>query len=279
MTDRKAFHLHLVSDATGETIHSIARACLVQFEGVEPIEHFWNLVRSDRQLEMVLEEIESNRGLVLYTLINDRLRQRLLEVCHSLNVPTVSALDPVLMGLGHFLGLERHARPGFQHALDDAYFSRVEAIEYALSQDDGQGHVNLDKADVVLVGVSRTTKTPTSLYLANRGVKAANVPFVPNCPLPPELETVDRPLIVGLTQDPDRLIEIRRNRLKMLGERDDIARYFDREIVRDEVREARRYYMRNGWPVIDVTRRAIEETAAEILTLLARRRHQLSTAS
>ena len=274
MIDTKSFHLHLVSDATGETIHSIARACLAQFEGIIAIEHFWNLVRTDRQLDLVLDEVEANPGIVVYTLVNDRLRQRLEETCMRLDVPAIAALDPVMMALGQHLDMERHGRPGFQHALNAAYFSRVEAIEFALSQDDGQGTSRLNEADVILVGVSRTSKTPTSLYLANRGIKAANVPYVPSCPLPVELMQSDRPLIVGLTQDPDRLIEIRRNRMRMLSEQHHVSDYFDTESVRNEVREARRFYMRHGWPVIDVTRRAIEETAAEILSLLARRRQQ-----
>lgn len=273
MTDDKSFHLHLVSDATGETIHSVARACLAQFEGIEPVEHFWNLVRTDMQLDLVLEEIEANHGIVVYTLVDDGLRQRLQDTCAAIGVPCISVLDPVIAAFGQFLGMRSQSRPGRQHALNAAYFGRMEAVEFALSHDDGQATSNLHRADVILVGVSRTSKTPTSLYLANRGIKAANVPYVPKCPLPPELEQLTRPLIVGLTKDPDRLIEIRRNRMLMLNN-SEASDYFDPEAVREEVREARRYFLRNGWPVIDVTRRAIEETAAEIISLMVRRRQQ-----
>ncbi len=269
----KTFHLHLVSDATGETIHSVARACLSQFEGVDPIEHFWNLVRTDTQLDLVLEEIEASRGIVIFTLVDERLRQRLQDVCASLQVRCISVLDPVMAAFGDFLGMSSQRRPGRQHALNAAYFSRMEAMDFALGHDDGQATMNLHKADVILVGVSRTSKTPTSLYLANRGVKVANVPYVPGCPLPPELHQITKPLIVGLTKDPDRLIEIRRNRMRMLNQTE-ASDYFDPEAVREEVREARRFFLLNGWPVIDVTRRAIEETAAEIFSLLARRRQQ-----
>lgn len=267
----KTFHLHLVSDSTGETIQSVARACVAQFEGVEPIEHFWNLVRTDRQLDLVLEDIERNRGVVVYTLVDERMRQRLNDLCMRLNVPCISVLDPIIMAFARHLNMQSQSRPGRQHMLNAAYFSRMDAMDFALGHDDGQSTGELHKADVILVGVSRTSKTPTCLYLANRGLKAANVPFVPGVPLPPELEQLTDPLIIGLTKDPDRLVQIRRNRMRMLNQ-GGTTDYVDPEVVRAEVMEARRYFNRKRWPVIDVTRRAIEETAAEIFSLMARRR-------
>jgi len=249
----KEFHLHLVSDATGETINSVARACVIQFDQVRPVEHFWNLVRTERQLELVQEAIRTNPGLVMFTLVDEKLRRRLQDFCRELQVPCIP-----------------QRQPGRQHALDAEYFGRMDAMEFALSHDDGQSSWDLHEADVVLLGVSRTSKTPTCIYLANRGIKAANIPIVPGCPLPPELAKLTRPLIVGLTKDPDRLIQIRRNRLKLLNQ-GETSTYVDPEVVRQEVTEARRMFSRNGWPVIDVTRRSIEETAAEILMLLARR--------
>jgi hypothetical protein len=160
--------------------------------------------------------------------------------------------------------------PGKQHLLDNEYFARIDAMSFALTHDDGQSPWGLDEADVVLVGVSRTSKTPTCLYLANRGIKAANVPYVPGVPLPPELIIAKHPLIVGLTNDPERLIQIRRNRLSMLHH-DGSTDYTDLDAVRAEVREARRVFAEHHWQVIDVTRRSIEETAAAIMKLLARR--------
>lgn len=266
----KQFHLHLVSDATGETINSVARACVIQFDQVRPVEHFWNLVRTDRQLDMVLEGIHLNPGLVMFTLVDEGLRRRLQEACREIPVPCIPVLDPLINALAAYLGLESQRQPGRQHALDAEYFGRMDAMEFALAHDDGQSGWNLHEADVILLGVSRTSKTPTCIYLANRGIKAANVPVVPGCPLPAELDKVTRPLIVGLTKDPDRLIQIRRNRLKLLNQNDK-STYVDPEVVRAEVTEARRMYTRRGWPVIDVTRRSIEETAAEIMMLLARR--------
>jgi [pyruvate, water dikinase]-phosphate phosphotransferase / [pyruvate, water dikinase] kinase len=264
------FHLHLVSDSTGETVHSVARACLVQFEDVQAVEHVWILVRTRGQIERVIAGVEANPGVVLFTLVNDTLREQLQQGCRRLQVPAIPILDPVIAALASYL--DRHARgvPGMQHTLNSEYFARIDAMTFALNHDDGQSSWGLDDADVCLVGVSRTSKTPTCLYLANRGIKAANVPLVPGVPLPPELINAKRPLIVGLTNDPERLIQLRRNRLSLLHQ-DDTTEYTDIEAVRAEVREARRIFVERHWPVIDVTRRSIEETAAAILQLLAGR--------
>ena len=271
LPSNRQFHLHLVSDATGETINSVARACVAQFDAVTPIEHFWNLVRTERQLDMVLDGVRDNPGLVMFTLVNEALRRRLQDTCRDLQVPCIPVLDPLINALAAYLGLESQSQPGRQHALDAEYFGRIDAMDFALGHDDGQMAHDLHESDVVLVGVSRTSKTPTCIYLANRGVKAANIPFVPGCPLPPELDELKRPLVVGLTKDPERLIQVRRNRLRLLNQGEETA-YVDPEKVRAELTEARRFYSKRGWPVIDVTRRSIEETAAEIMMLLARRR-------
>ena len=264
------FHLHLVSDSTGDTVHSVARACLVQFDEAEAIEHVWSMVRTQSQLDRVIAGVEANPGIVLYTLVNDALRQALQESCRRLGVTTIPILDPVLASMASYLGRESRGLPGKQHLLDNEYFARIDAMTFAINHDDGQSSWGIDDSDVCLVGVSRTSKTPTSLYLANRGIKTANVPFVPGVALPPELLAAKKPLIVGLTNDPERLIQLRRNRLSMLdhnGETD----YTDLEAVKSEVREARRVFTEQHWPVIDVTRRSIEETAAAIYKLLARR--------
>jgi [pyruvate, water dikinase]-phosphate phosphotransferase / [pyruvate, water dikinase] kinase len=264
------FHLHLVSDATGDTVHSVARACLVQFEGAEPIEHIWSMVRTKSQVDRVIVGVEANPGVVLYTLVNETLRGPLLDGCRRLQVPAIPVLDPVIGALAAYLGRQSRGLPGQQHLLDSEYFQRIDAMTFALNHDDGQSAWGLNEADVVLVGVSRTSKSPTSIYLANRGIKAANVPVVPGMPLPPELFAATRPLIIGLTNDPERLIQIRRNRLTTLHQ-DERTDYTDSEAVREEVAAARRLFAERHWPVIDVTRRSIEETAAAILKLLARR--------
>ncbi|WP_207455734.1 pyruvate, water dikinase regulatory protein [Azospirillum sp. SYSU D00513] len=265
----KQFHLHLVSDATGETINSVARACVIQFD-VRPIEHFWNLVRTERQLDMALEGIADHPGLVMFTLVDEKLRRRLQDFCRERQVPCIPVLDPLINALAAFLGEESQRQPGRQHALDAEYFGRMDAMDFALAHDDGQANWNLHEADVILMGVSRTSKTPTSIYLANRGIKAANIPIVPGVALPAEIDKLTRPLIVGLIKDADSLIEIRRNRLKLLNQTEN-SDYVDPEVVRAELLEARRLFTKRGWPVINVTRRSIEETAAEIMMLLARR--------
>jgi [pyruvate, water dikinase]-phosphate phosphotransferase / [pyruvate, water dikinase] kinase len=264
------FHLHLVSDSTGETVETLARACLVQFDDAQAIEHVWSMVRTKSQIDRVIGGVEANPGVVLFTLVNDALRQQLQQGCRRLQVPAIPVLDPVIGALASYLGRQAKGLPGGQHELGTEYFARIEAMEFVLAHDDGQSTRNIDNADVCLIGVSRTSKTPTCVYLANRGVKAANVPFVPGVALPPELLAATRPLIVGLTNDPERLIELRRARLNQL-KHDEATDYTDPAIVRDEVREARRVFAEHHWPVIDVTRRSIEETAAAILRLLARR--------
>src|ERR1700682_1502020 len=264
------FHLHLVSDSTGDTVHSVARACLVQFDEAQAIEHVWSMVRTRSQIDRVLAGIEANHGLVLFTMVNDPLRRALQEGCRQLQVPAIPVLDPVIGALASYLGRESRGLPGKQHLLDSEYFARIDAMTFAINHDDGQSSWGIDDADVCLVGVSRTSKTPTCLYLANRGIKAANVPFVPGVPLPPELQGAKEPLLVGLTNDPERLIHLRRNRLSML-DHNESTDYTDIEAVRAEVREARRAFAEHHWPVIDVTRRSIAETAAAIYKLWIRR--------
>lgn len=268
-----AFHLHLVSDSTGETIHSVARACLAQFDAIEHQEHVWNMVRSQRLLKIVLEGIAANPGMVLYTLVDDDLRFALEAFCRERNIPCVSVLRPVLKGMMNFFGQAPKHMPGKQHALDESYFARIDAMDYAMAQDDGQGIERLQDADVLILGVSRTSKTPTCIYLAGRGIRAANIPLVPGIGLQVDVAQLKKPLIVGLTKDPESLVAIRKSRLKLLSENNNTD-YVDLEHVRAEITEARRLFARLGCPVIDVSRRSIEETAAEIMSLLAYRREQ-----
>ncbi|CAK0740214.1 putative pyruvate, phosphate dikinase regulatory protein [uncultured Gammaproteobacteria bacterium] len=275
-------HFHLISDATGETVSSMARACLIQFERISPVLHSWKLVKTKRQLEIVIEEIRETPGTVIFTLVGDELRKMLEDFCREQQIPCIAILDPLIDALSGVIGSSSRKEPGRQHTLDAEYFDRMDAMDFALVHDDGQSVWSLHEADVILVGVSRSSKTPTCLYLANQGIKAANIPFVPKCPLPPELDQVTGPLIVGLTNDPDRLVQVRRTRLRLLKDANEMD-YVDLEVVRSEVVEARRFFNRRGWPVIDVSRRSIEETAAEIVMLLTERRqtkrHNLASIS
>ncbi|EIM29198.1 pyruvate, water dikinase regulatory protein [Microvirga lotononidis] len=261
---RSYFHLHLVSDSTGETLITVARAVVAQYEGVAAIEHVYPLVRSNTQLERVISEIETAPGIVLYTLVEQDLAHRLEEVCRNTGSPHLSVLEPVHALLSSYLGTHSTARPGAQHMLNAEYFKRIDAMNFTLLHDDGHLPHDLDEADVILVGVSRTSKTPTAVYLANRGLKTANIPLVPGVPPPSVLETARKALIVGLVATPERIVQIRQNRLLSLNADDDTS-YVDRDAVAEELAASRRLFARNGWPVIDVTRRSIEETAAAII--------------
>jgi regulator of PEP synthase PpsR (kinase-PPPase family) len=266
-------NLHLVSDATGETLNAIARATTVQFEHVQIVYHRWSLIRTRFQLHRVLEGVEAEPGPVLSTLVDKALRGELDAACQRVRVPVVNELDPVLAMLQDALGEQATARPGRQYVLDADYFRRIDAMHFVLAHDDGQAQAGIDEADVVLVGVSRSSKTPTCFYLANRGIKAANIPLVPGLPEPPGLDDPRAP-VIGLTLDPGALIDIRRHRLKLIAQgggaqvRHDTNDYVDQEAVKAELLWARRLCTRRGWPVIDVTRRSIEETAATVLQLM-----------
>jgi regulator of PEP synthase PpsR (kinase-PPPase family) len=263
---RSYFHLHLVSDSTGETLIAVARAAVAQYEGVSAIEHVYPLVRSSKQLDRVIAEIDTAPGMVLYTLVDRELASRLEETCRQASCPHLSVLAPVHDLLQSYLGTASTARPGAQHMLNAEYFKRIDAMNFTLMHDDGQLPDDLDSADVVLIGVSRTSKTPTSIYLAHRGLKTANIPLVPGVELPSALEHVKRSLVVGLVASPERIVQIRQNRLLSLKADDDTS-YVDRDSVAAEIALSRRLCARHNWPIIDVTRRSIEETAAAILDL------------
>jgi len=275
-------NLHLVSDATGETLNAITRATVAQFEHASPQYHRWSLVRTRFQLHRVLEGIEAEPGPVLSTLVEPGLRVELENTCERLGVTLVHVLDPVLALFQSQFGETAVARPGRQYVLDADYFRRIDAMHFVLAHDDGQAQAGIGEADVVLVGVSRSSKTPTSFYLANRGIKAANIPLVPGLPDPPGLERPVCP-VIGLTLDAEALIEIRRHRLRMIvgagsmgAIRQEGTDYIDPEAVKAELLGVRRLCVRRGWPVVDVTRRSIEETAATVLQLMEtwHRRHK-----
>ena len=266
------FHVHLVSDSTGETLNAMAKAVVARFDGVIPIEHIYALVRSRKQLDRVMEEIAAAPGVVLHTIVDKELRAALEDGCRALDMPQIGALDPLVGALSRYLGAALSTRVGAQHALDHDYFNRISALDFAMAHDDGQGTAEeLERADVVLCGVSRTSKTPTCIYLAHRGIRAANVPLIPGQEDGERLTHLKNPLVIGLTVSPDRLVQIRRNRLDSLNA-DRSSAYVDHDLVREETVKARRAFDRRGWPVIDVTRRSVEETAAAIVNLLSERR-------
>jgi regulator of PEP synthase PpsR (kinase-PPPase family) len=265
------FNVHLVSDSTGETLNAVMRAATAQFDRTIPLEHNYYLVRSERQLERVMSEIEASPGVVWYTISDENLRKKLEQFCRLRGIQTLPVLDPSIHMLSRHLGIAASERVAGQHALNADYFKRIAAIDFALAHDDGQNVDGLADAEVILLGVSRTSKTPTCVYLANRGVKAGNIPLVPGIPPPRFIEELKDPMVVGLKIGVERLLQIRSQRLLALNEQNQTD-YTDEEAVRAEVTEASRLFQRNKWPVIDVSRRSVEETAAAILNKLNERR-------
>ena len=266
------FHLHLISDSTGETLIAAGRAAAAQFEGHHAVEHVYPLVRNEKQLRSVLEAIDRQPGIVLYTLVDHTLSKLIDEACQSLGVPCVSVIEPVLQVFQSYLGAPNQRRVGAQHQLDAGYFARIEALNFTMDHDDGQLPANINEADVILLGISRTSKTPTAIYLANRGIKTANVPIVHGVPIPPALLTATKPLIVCLVATTARISDVRHNRI--LGQTSGYQpdHYADRAMIAEELKYARQICARHNWPMIDVTRRSIEETAAAIVALRPRLR-------
>lgn len=274
-TTASFFHLHLVSDSTGETLTTIAKAASVQYPQIKAIEHVYPLVRTERQLDRVLQEVQSAPGVVLYTIVDRDLSNLLERRCRELQVPTLHVLEPIMKVFESYLGAPQTPVVAGQHTLDADYFQRIDALNFTMAHDDGRLPNDLSEADIIILGISRTSKTPTSIYLAQRGYKTSNVPLVPSVPLPEQLQQAEGVFVVGLVASPDRIAEIRRNRVRFLADRD-MGTYVDREEIAREVRDSRRLFAKHGWPVIDVTRRSIEETAATIIKLYTDRTEALA---
>lgn len=264
------FHLHLISDATGETLLAAGRAASAQYKDARAIEHIYPLIRTERQLQTVFDEIENEPGVVLYTVVDQALARLIDERCQQMGLPCVSVLEPVLAVFQSYLGTPAGRRVGAQHVLDAEYFRRIDALNFTMEHDDGQLPHDMEEADIVLVGISRTSKTPTSIYLANRGIKTANIPIVLGVPMPPSLAEAKRPLVVGLIATAERISQVRQNR--PLGPGQESSEYVDRAAIAAELTYARQICTRHNWPMIDVTRRSIEETAAAIVALRGKAR-------
>jgi len=264
---KQYFHMHMVSDATGETLNTVARAATAYYAGYQPIEHIYTLVRTSRQLDRMIGEVEKQPGIVLYTIADAKLKTEIEQRCEALSIPCISILDPVIASLATYLNAKSKPHIGGQHVLNAEYFQRIDALNYTMAHDDGQITQDLESADVVLLGVSRSSKTPTSIYLANRGIKTANIPLVPSIPTPQDLSELKHPLVVGLIASADRISQIRRHRLLSLNEGRDTS-YVDRKAITEELLAMRKLCSANNWPIIDVTRRSIEETAAAVINLM-----------
>lgn len=268
------FHLHLVSDSTGETLTTIAKAAAVQYAMVRPIEHIHPLVRTAKQMKRVLQEIEQAPGIVLYTVVNKELADALEARCRELNLPSLYVLAPIMQVFESYLGAPRTPTVAGQHVLDASYFRRIDAMNFTLNYDDGRIPDDLNEADIILLGISRTSKTPTSIYLAHRGFKTVNIPIVPNVPLPAKLMEPHSAFVVCLVASAERISEVRRNRAENLANRN-LDDYVDRQQIAAEITHSRRICAQNDWPIIDVTRRSIEESAAAIIRLMQDRKEGL----
>ena len=269
-----SLHIHLVSDSTGETVHQVARAALAQFPDVQVFEHIWTLVRTPAHVETIALALSRNPGILIYSVVNPEIRKSIEQLCSESNIPSLSVLDPLMDMLSSVLGYRQNTRPGGQHKLDKAYFDRMAAVEFAVNHDDGLNMDRLKDAQILLVGVSRTSKTPTSMYLANRGYRVANYALVPSVKFPLHLiENLPELFIVGLTTDAKRLSIVRRNRLQHMSNNQNET-YADFDKINDELKSARRLFSAQSWPVLDVSRRSIEETAAAILHLYVNKREE-----
>jgi regulator of PEP synthase PpsR (kinase-PPPase family) len=272
------FHMHLVSDATGETLVAIAKAATVQYQNIRAIEHVHPLVRTQRQLKRVLSDIAQEPGIVLYTVVNKTLADELEKHCQQLKIPCLAVLQPIMQVFESYLGAPQTPTVAGQHVLDADYFRRIDAMNFTMAHDDGRLPDNLSDADIILLGISRTSKTPTSLYLAQRGYKTTNLPLVPQVALPVELLEPHTAFVVCLIANVDRIADVRRNRAALMADRD-LESYVDRDLISAEIAYTRKMAAQYGWPIIDVTRRSIEESATMILKLLQDRKSGLKSES
>ena len=261
--------LHLVSDSTGETLKAVSSAAAAQFSELEYQQKTYPMVRTVTQLERVFKNIKEEKGVVFCTLVEEEVRQKLEQFCKKENILYLPVMENIVSVLEEYTGFEAINKPGGQHILNDDYFKRIEAINYTLEHDDGQGQLNLENADVIVVGVSRTSKTPTCIYLANQGIKAANYPLVPHVGISEELENVKNTQVVALITSAHTLVEIRRKRSIELGLNNTDNDYIDIHKVEEEITTAKRIFANKGWPVIDITRRSVEETASAIMNILS----------
>jgi regulator of PEP synthase PpsR (kinase-PPPase family) len=262
----------MISDGTGETAAQMTKAAMVQFRNHEA--HFarYKNIRNEAQIQAIMEDAETTHDLVIYTIVSPQLRQFLVQHAHSRNIPCVDLLGPLLVGLAGYFGYEPKSIAGLLHDVNEQYFKRIEAMEYTIAHDDGRDLTGLEKADLVILGISRTSKTPLSMYLSHQGWRVANIPLIQGFEVPKEIFVLDQRRVIGLTIDPENLATIRRARLERLGH-DKGGEYADPEKVNQEIEYADDLFRRNRrWPIFNVTGKALEETASEIIKLMSSRR-------
>ena len=262
------YNVYLMSDSTGETLDRIFLSLKSQFSNFEYKKKEFAFVRTEQQIDKIIKECNQIKNcLILYTIVETKLAKYISLKSGENNVPCFGILGNLILSFSKLLNQKAIHKPSAQHVLDDDYYKRIEAIQFTMTHDDGKKLDDINSADVILLGVSRTSKTPTSIYLANRGYKTVNVPLVPNQKIPNGLELNTKSCIIGLVADPERLADIRRNRVAIMKDHT-LKEYTDLKFISDEVEKSKKLFKKNNWPVIDVTRKSVEETAASILKII-----------
>ena len=267
------YNVYLVSDSTGETLDRIFLSLKSQFSNFDYEKKEFAFVRTEQQIDKIIKEcIELDNSLILYTIVETKLAKYIANQSEKNNVPCFGILGNLILSFSKLLNQKAIHKPSAQHVLDDDYYRRIEAIQFTMSHDDGKKVDDINDADVILLGVSRTSKTPTSIYLANRGYKTINIPLVLDQKIPPSLNSKTKACIIGLVADPERLADIRRNRVAIMNEHK-IKDYTNLDFIKKEVNDSKNLFKKNNWPIIDVTRRSVEETAASILKIIEIKKH------
>jgi len=268
------YNVYLVSDSTGETLDRIFLSLKSQFANFDYEKKEYAFIRTEHQIDKIIKECkELDNAIILYTIVETKLAKYLASQSEQYSVPCFGVLGNLILSFSKLLNQKAIHKPSAQHVLDEDYYKRIEAIQFTMSHDDGKKVDDINAADVVLLGVSRTSKTPTSIYLANRGYKTANVPLVLDQKIPKDLYTNKTSCIVGLIADPERLSDIRRNRVAIMQDQN-LKEYTDLASIQKEVDDSKKLFKKNSWPIIDVTRRSVEETAASILKIIEIKKNQ-----
>ena len=265
---RNLYQIYLISDSTGETLDRIFLALKAQFPNFEYETNHFSFTRTESQTLSILKQAkEDKNSIILYTIVNSKLAKYLTEKSYERNIPCFGVLGDLILNFSKVLNQKASHQPSGQHILNKEYYDRIEAIQFTMNHDDGNQTDDIEKSDIILLGVSRTSKTPTSIYLANRGFKTSNIPLVNKNSIPPKVkEKKFTPCVVGLVTEAERLYDLRKNRLTSLKE-DQNSEYINIDKIKDELKNARKIFKENNWPIIDVTRKSVEETAASVIKI------------
>tara|TARA_A100001011_G_scaffold177193_1_gene185859 strand:+ start:25 stop:852 length:828 start_codon:yes stop_codon:yes gene_type:complete len=265
---RNLYQIYLISDSTGETLDRIFLALKAQFPNFEYETNHFSFTRTESQTLSILKQAkEDKNSIILYTIVNSKLAKYLTEKAYERNIPCFGVLGDLILNFSKVLNQKASHQPSGQHILNEEYYDRIEAIQFTMNHDDGNQTDDIEKSDIILLGVSRTSKTPTSIYLANRGFKTSNIPLVNKSSIPPKVtEKKFTPCVVGLVTEAERLYDLRKNRLTSLKE-DQNSEYVNIDKIKDELKNARKIFKENNWPTIDVTRKSVEETAASVIKI------------